>query len=137
MIAAFATASVAYCPACHQLHVLSTAGIRGSYVTCRGREQPSKFVWTFDATFVECLADMEDTLRRAIVQLGDVASIVVLIELSLPALRRRVEAGEAIQPAWTRFLERVTQQYGLPAPPRVRTYAGTGPLATLVVAYRS
>lgn len=95
------------------------------------------FVWTFDASFVECLADMEDTLRRAIVQLGDVGSIVVLIELSLPALRRRIDAGELIQPAWSRFLERLSDRYGLPMPPRVRPHRDVGPLATLVVAYRS
>ena len=95
------------------------------------------FVWTFDDSFVDCLADIEDTLRRAIVQLGDIASVVVLIELSLPALRRRVEAGESIQPAWTHFLERLSDRYGLPAPPRVRPHKGAGPLATLVVAYRS
>jgi len=95
------------------------------------------FVWTFDDSFMDCLSDIEDTLRRAIVQLGDIAAIVVLIELSLPALRRRVEAGESIQPAWTRFLERLAQGYGLPAPPRVRPHKGAGPLATLVVAYRS
>jgi len=95
------------------------------------------FVWTFDDAFGDALADMEDTLRRAIVQLGDVASIVVLIELSLPALRRRVDAGETIQPAWTRFFERVSERYGLPTPPRVRSHTGAGPLATLVVAYRS
>ena len=52
-------------------------------------------------------------------------------------LRRRVDAGEAIQPAWTKFLERVSERYGLPTSPRVRSHAGTGPLATLVVAYRS
>lgn len=95
------------------------------------------FVWTFDDTLAECLADIEDTLRRAIVQLRDVASIVVLIELSLPALRRRVDAGEVIQPAWTRFLERLSIRYGLPESPRVRVHKGAGPLATLVVAYRS
>ena len=95
------------------------------------------FVWTFDDTFVDTLADIEDTLRRAIVGLGDVASIVVLIEISLPALRRRVDAGESIQPAWTNFIERLSDRYGLPAPPRVRPHTGTGPLATLVVAYRS
>jgi len=95
------------------------------------------FVWTFDDSFVDCLADIEDTLRRAIVQLGDVASIVVLIELSLPALRRRVDEGEAIQPAWARFFERLSTRYGLPAPPRVRPFKTAGPLATLVVAYRS
>ena len=95
------------------------------------------FVWTFDDSFADCLADIEDTLRRTIVQFGDVVSIVVLIELSLPALRRRVDAGELIQPAWTRFLERMSARYGLPAPPRVRPHKGPGPLATLVVAYRS
>ena len=95
------------------------------------------FVWTFDASFVESLADMEDTLRRAIVQLGDVASIVVLIELSLPALRRRIDAGESIQPGWNRFIARLAERYGLPAPPRVRPHKDAGPLATLVVAYRS
>ena len=52
------------------------------------------FVWTFDGTLADCLGDLEDTLRRAIVQVRDVASIVVLIELSLPALKRRVAAGE-------------------------------------------
>jgi hypothetical protein len=95
------------------------------------------FVWTFDDSFADCLADIEDTLRRAIVQLNDIGSIVVLIELSLPALKRRVDAGESIQPAWSRFLERVSQRYGLPAPPRVRPHKGAGPLATLVIAYRS
>ena len=64
-------------------------------------------VWTFDGPFATCLADMEDTLRRAIVQVGDVSRIAVLIELSLPALRARVAAGDAIQPAWGRFLDAV------------------------------
>src|SRR5436190_24448 len=77
-------------------------------------------VWTFDGAFATCLADMEDALRRAIVQVGDVASIAVMVELSLPALRSRVGAGEAIQPAWGRFLDSLTSRYGLPAAPRVR-----------------
>jgi hypothetical protein len=94
-------------------------------------------VWTFDGAFVTCLVDIEDTLRRAIVQVGDVAAIAVLIEVSLPALKRRVDAGEAIQPAWGQFIERLSDRYGLPAPPRVRHVKTTGPLATLVVAYRS
>jgi hypothetical protein len=93
-------------------------------------------VWTFDGAFATCLADIEDTLRRAIVQVGDVAAIAVLIEVSLPALKRRVDAGESIQPAWGQFLERLSERYGLPAPPRVR-HVRAGPLATLVVAYRS
>lgn len=94
-------------------------------------------VWTFDSSFALCLADMEDTLRRLIVQMGDIAAIAVLIEISLPALKRRVDGGEAVQPAWGQFLERVSSHYGLPAPPRVRPVRNTAPLATLVVAYRS
>ena len=80
---------------------------------------------------------MEDTLRRLIVQLGEVAAISVLIELSLPALKRRVDAGESIQPAWSNLLQRLSERYGLPSPPRVRPLKSGGPLVTLVVAYRS
>ena len=94
-------------------------------------------LWTFDGPFATCLADMEDALRRAIVQVGDVSSIAVLIEVSLPGLKRRVDAGDAIQPAWGQFLERVADRYGLPAPPRVRPLLSEGPLVTLVIAYRS
>jgi hypothetical protein len=94
-------------------------------------------VWTFDGAFATCLADMEDALRRAIVQVGDVASIAVLIEISLPGLKGRVDAGDAIQPAWGQFLERVSERYGLPAPPRVHPLLSDGPLVTLVIAYRS
>ena len=94
-------------------------------------------VWTFDGAFATCLADIEDTLRRAIVQVGDIASIAVLIEVSLPALKRRVDAGESVQPAWGQFLERLSGRYGLPSPPRVRPVRSAGPLATLVIAYRS
>jgi hypothetical protein len=94
-------------------------------------------VWSFDGVFATCLADAEDALRRAIVQVGDVASIGVLVELSLPALKRRVAAGDAIQPAWGLFLERLGSRYGLPVAPRVRHVRRAGPLATLVVAYRS
>ena len=95
------------------------------------------FVWTFDGPFGICLCDMEDTLRRAIVQVGDVARIAVMIELSLPALRSRVQAGEAIQPAWSHFLDAMTSRYGLPAAPRVRYSKTRAALATLVLAYRS
>jgi hypothetical protein len=94
-------------------------------------------MWTFDGPFTTCIADMEDALRRAIVQVGDVASIAVLIEISLPRLMRRVEAGEVIQPAWRLFLERMSDRYGLPAPPRVRPLRIEAPLATLVIAYRN
>ena len=95
------------------------------------------YTWVFDGPFNGCLADLEDTLRRALVQVGDVSAIAVLIELSLPALQRRVAAGDTIQPAWGRFLERLADRYGLPDAPRVRHVRRAGPLAMLVVAYRS
>jgi hypothetical protein len=98
---------------------------------------PAPLVWTFDGAFVTSLADLEDTLRRAIVQVGDVAAIAVLVEVSLPALKRRVDAGESIQPAWSQFVERLSQRYGLPLAPRIRHVRTEGALATLVVAYRS
>jgi hypothetical protein len=94
-------------------------------------------VWTFDGPFSTCLFDMEDTLRRTIVQVGDVSRIAVMIELSLPALRRRVESGDAIQPAWGRFLDSLTWRYGLPSAPRLNPVTAQGPLAKLVIAYRS
>lgn len=94
-------------------------------------------VWSFEGPFAACLADIEDALRRAIVQLGDVSSVAALIELSLPALSERVAAGDAIQPAWSEFLDRLAHRYGLPAAPRVRHVRNAGPLVTLVVAYRS
>jgi len=97
---------------------------------------PAPLVWTFDGPFERCLDDIEDTLRRAIVMVGDVSRVALLIDLSLPALKQRVEAGDALQPAWGRFLER-TSRYGLPASPRVRHLRVAAPLATLVVAYRN
>jgi hypothetical protein len=97
---------------------------------------PAPLVWAFDGPFDACLADLEDTLRRAIVLVGDVARVALLIELSLPALQARVRAGDALQPAWGSFLERLAR-YGLPAAPRVRHLRRAGPLATLVVAYRN
>jgi hypothetical protein len=105
----------------------------------RGASDPIEgpLVWTFDGPFATCLADMEDTLRRAIVQVGDVSRIAVLIELSLPALKPRVDAGESIQPAWGQFLERLASRYGLPSQPRVRPLKSAGPLAKLMIAYRS
>lgn len=94
-------------------------------------------VWTFDGPFTLCLQDMEDAFRRAIIQVGDVSRILVQIDLSLPALKPRVDAGEAIQPAWGQFVERLAHGYGLPVAPRVRHLAARGPLATMVIAYRS
>ena len=96
---------------------------------------PAPLVWTFDGPFERCLADLEDTLRRAIVLIGDAARIALLIDLSLPAVKARVEAGDSLQPAWGRFLDRLAR-YGLPAQPRVRHLRAAGPLATLVIAYR-
>ena len=62
--------------------------------------------------------------------------MALLIDLSLPALKQRVEAGDTLQPAWGGFLERLAR-YGLPALPRVRHLRDAGPLATLVIAYRN
>ena len=82
-------------------------------------------MWTFDGPFATCLCDMEDTLRRAIVRLGDVSRIVLLIELSLPALRARIAAGDVIQPAWGRFLD--CAHVALRAARRRRACAISGP----------
>ena len=94
-------------------------------------------IWTFHGPFASCLGDVEDTLCRAIVQLGAVSGVAVALDLSLPALAARVAAGDRIQPAWSRFLARVAQGYGLPSPLRIRHRKDTGPLATLVIVYRS
>jgi hypothetical protein len=106
----------------------------------RARRDPrigGPLVWAFDGPLTTCLHDLEDALRRAIVEVGDVASIAVLVELSLPALQRRIGAGDVLQPAWARFVERLASRYGLQRPPRVRHVRTEGPLATLVIAYRS
>jgi hypothetical protein len=95
---------------------------------------PRPLTWSFDGPLERCLAELEDTLRRAVVLVGDVARVAVLIDVSLPALQRRIAAGEALQPAWGRFVERLGR-YGLPTPPQVRHRRRPGPLATLVVAY--
>ena len=96
---------------------------------------PAPLVWTFDGPFERCLADLDDTLRRALVMVGDAARLALLIDLSLPAIQRRVAAGDRLQPAWGLFVERIAR-YGLPAEPRVRHLRAAGPLATLVIAYR-
>ena len=102
----------------------------------REPDLPEPLVWTFDGPIERCLADLEDTLRRAIVMVGGVSRVALLIDLSLPALQRRVLAGDALQPGWGRFQERLAG-YGLPSPPRVRPLKSEGPLATLVIAYRN
>lgn len=98
---------------------------------------PPPLVWTFNGGFATCLADLEDTLRRALVQVGDVRHIAVAIELSLPALQLRVAAGDRVQPVWREFLQRVGSRYGLPRSPQVRHRKDAAPLLTLIVAYRS
>lgn len=98
---------------------------------------PEPLAWSFDGPWTRCLGDLEDTLRRALLQIGDVAAVAVLIEISLPRLAARVAAGDAVQPAWRELMERLTRRYGLPAAPRVRPVRGEGPLAVLIVAYRS
>ena len=110
---------------------------RSERARARDRAAEVPLVWTFDGRFGDCLADMEDTLRRAIVQVGDVSRVLVAIDVSLPALKGRADAGDAVQPAWGQFLERVSSRYGLPAPPRVRFLKNAAPLAALVIAYRS
>jgi hypothetical protein len=107
----------------------------GAAVAERRAAVPQPRVWTFDGPFERCLAELEDTLRRAIVGVGDVSRIALRIELSLPALRQRVAAGEAVQPAWGRFVERLAA-YGPPGAARLRHSRNPGPLATLVLAYR-
>ncbi len=97
---------------------------------------PAPLVWTFDGPFERCLADAEDTLRRAIVLVGDVSRVALLIDLSLPALQQRVRAGDAVQPAWGRFLHGL-ERYGFPGAPRVRHLRGDAPLLTLLIAYRN
>ena len=99
-------------------------------------ESPAPLVWTFDGPFERCLADAEDTLRRAIVLVGDVSRVALLIDLSLPALQRRVREGDAVQPAWGRFLTAL-DRYGFPGAPRVRHLRGEAPLITLLIAYRN
>ena len=101
------------------------------------RPAQGPLVWTFDGAFGTCLADIEDTFRRAIVQVGDVSRIAVMIELSLPALRTRMHAGDAIQPAWSHFVGAMASRYGLPTAPRIRYLKTRATLATLVIAYRS
>ena len=95
----------------------------------RPRTPSAPLVWMFDGPFTRCMDDMEDTLRRAIVQ--------VAIDVSVPALQARLAAGDSIQPAWNDFLQRVARRYGLPVPPRVRYLKTGGPLVAFVIAYRS
>jgi hypothetical protein len=114
----------------------NTAFARADRAPAAPREElPPPLIWSFDGPLERCLADLDDTLRRALVMIGDVSRLALLIELSLPALQRRVGGGERLQPAWGRFRDRLAA-YGLPSPPRVRPLRGDGPLATLVIAYR-
>ena len=68
---------------------------RGPCSNRRGRARaieplPAPLVWTFDGPFERCLDDLDDSLRRAIVLIGDVSRVALLIDLSLPALLARV-----------------------------------------------
>jgi len=116
---------------------LRRPGEQRAAFTARAGASPTPLVWAFDGRFANCLADMEDTLRRAIVQIGDVSRVLVAIDVSLPALTARMQAGDAVQPAWGQFLQRVASRYGLPKPPRVRYVKSAGPLTAMVIAYRS
>ncbi|MEO7243912.1 MAG: hypothetical protein ABIX12_02015 [Rubrivivax sp.] len=100
----------------------------------RAEPLPPPLVWHFDGPLEQCWSDLEDTWRRAIVMVGGVSRVALQIDLSLPALKRRVEAGDALQPGWTQLLERL-ERYGLPSLPRVRPLRTEGPVAKLVVAY--
>jgi hypothetical protein len=112
---------------------MRTAHVRARY----DKDIGGPLIWTFDGPIARCLADIEDALRRAIVQVGDVASIAVQVEVSLPTLQQRIAAGDPLQPAWSEFLSRLSSRYGLQGAPRVRYLRIDGPLATLVVVYRS
>ena len=82
-------------------------------------------VWTFDGPFATCLARHGGHVaardragrRRGGDHRADRAFAA--------GARARVEAGDAIQPAWGRFLESLTRRYGLPAAARVRHHRTT------------
>ena len=124
------------------------AAMRRSTTRCRARRRgeprrdarralPAPLVWTFDGPFERCLADLDDTLRRALVLVGDV--------VAGRAADRPLAAGAAAacrgrRPRCSRpgaASSNASPRYGLPAEPRVRHLRAAGPLATLVVAYRS
>lgn len=107
------------------------------HTPARADRTPLPLVWSFDGALGQALADLEDALRRAIVQVGDVARVLVAIEVSLPALQARLDAGDALQPAWSAFVARLASRYGLPEAPRIRYAQHAGPLLMLVIAYRS
>ena len=101
------------------------------------RDRRAAGVDVFDGPLAACLADIEDALRRAIVQVGDVSSIAVLIEVSLPALKRRVDAGDALQPAWGAIPRAPVGPVRIAAGAARAPRRGPGPLVTLVIVYRS
>ena len=116
---------------------MSRSTAAASHRAARAAPIRAPLIWTFDGPFTVCLTDIEDTLRRAIVQLDDVSGVAVALDVSLEALAARVAAGDSVQPAWSRFLDRISHRYGLPLPLRVRHCRGPGPLATLIIVYRS
>ena len=113
-----------------------SGAMRTARAAAGGRPLPSPLVWTFDGPFDRCLADAEDTLRRAIVHGRR--------RVARRAAGRPVAAGAAAARAGRRRraaglgpLPRNIERYGLPAAPRVRHLRGDGPLLTLLVAYRN
>lgn len=101
-----------------------------------GPPLPAPLHWNFDGPFDRCCAEAEDALRRGVLLLGDVSRVALVLELSLPVLRQRVQRGDAVQPAWSRLLD-AARRCGLPGEPRVRHLRSEGPLLTLCLAYRN
>ena len=95
--------------------------------------------WTFDGALADCLADMEDALRRAIVQVGDVV-VDRRPDRALASWRSSVASMPATRssPAWSQFLERMIGPLRTALRHRAcARWTTEGPLATLVIAYRS
>ena len=86
-------------------------------------------IWTFDGPFARCLADIEDTLRRAIVQVGDVSRRRRADRrCRCRRCKRRVDAGRRAATGVGRSSSSASShRYGLPAPPRVRHSRTAGP----------
>ena len=102
-------------------------GARRRGVAARAERVEAPLVWTFDGPFATCLADIEDTLRRAIVQVGDVSRdrrADRSVAAGAQAARRRGRSDAAGMGTVRRT---PAQRYGLPAGPRVRHLQDGGP----------
>ena len=101
---------------------------RGVAAQRRAATLPAPLVWTFDGPFERCLADIEDTLRRAIVLIGDVVARRLadrpVAAGAAGARRRRRRAAARLGALHRAALGR----YGLPCLPRVRPMRTAGPL---------